>query len=100
MGSQNQLGPLPGGNASTKNITATTVIKATAGRVYTVSVVVAGSAAGSVYDNNSTSAGNTAANQIGTIPDTVGQVPFYGFPTSTGITLVPGTGQTLAISWS
>ena len=100
MGTQNALGPLPGGNANTKNITATTIVKATAGRVYTVSVVVAGSAAGSIYDNNSTSTGNTAANQIGTIPDAVGQYSFGGFPTSTGITLVPGTGQTLAISWA
>ena len=99
MGTQNALGPLPGGNTRTLDITAATVIKATAGRLYTISVVVAGSAAGAVYDNNATS-GNTAANQIGVIPDTAGQVPFYGFPTSTGIVVVPGTGQTLAVSWS
>lgn len=99
MGSQNQLGPLPGGNTRTLNITAATVIKATAGRLYTVAVVVAGTATGAVYDNTLTT-GNTAANQIGTIPDVVGQVPFYGFPTSNGIVVVPGTGQTLAVSWS
>lgn len=99
MGSQNQLGPLPGGNTRTLNITAATAIKTTAGRLYTVAVVVAGSTNGAVYDNNVTT-GNTAANQIGVIPDALGQVPFYGFPTSNGIVVVPGTGQTLSVSWS
>lgn len=99
MGSQNALGPLPGGNTRTLDITVATVIKATAGRVYTVSVLVAGSTTGAVYDNTATT-GNTAANQIGTIPDTVGQYAFNGFPTSSGIVVVPGTGQTLAVSWS
>lgn len=99
MGTQNALGPLPGGNTRTLDITAATVIKTTAGRVYTVAVLVAGTTTGSVYDSNSLS-GNTVANQVGTIPDVVGQVPFYGFPVSNGIVIVPGTGQTLAVSWS
>ncbi|MDR3445978.1 hypothetical protein [Dyella sp.] len=99
MGTQNALGPLPGGNTRTLNITAATAIKVTAGRLYTVAVVVAGTAAGAVYDGTLTT-GNTAANQIGTIPDVVGQVPFFGFPTSSGIVVIPGAGQTLAVSWS
>lgn len=93
------LAPLPGGTNTTLDITATTVIKASPGRVYTVSVLVAGSAAGGVYDNTLTT-GNTVANQIGVIPNTAGVLNFNAMPTAAGIVVVPGTGQTLAISWS
>jgi len=79
------------------NITAATVVKATAGRVAKVSVIVAGSAAGSVYDHATTS-GVGAANEIAVIPATVG-VYNIDFPVSNGIVLAPGTGQTLAISY-
>lgn len=93
------LAPLPGGTNTTLDITAAAVIKASPGRVYTVSVLVAGSAAGGVYDNTLTT-GNTVANQIGVIPNTAGVLNFNAMPTAAGIVVVPGTGQTLAISWS
>ncbi|GGA00471.1 hypothetical protein [Dyella caseinilytica] len=99
MGSQNQLGPLPGGNTRTLDITAATVLKANPGRVYTVSILVAGSTTGAIYDNTLTT-GNSVTNQIGTIQEAIGTQPFYGFPTTSGIVVVPGTGQTLAVSWS
>jgi hypothetical protein len=96
---QYPLAPVPGGTATTLDITAATVVKSSPGRVFTVSVLVAGSAAGGVYDNTLTT-GNTVANQIGVIPNTAGVINFNAMPTTNGIVVTPGTGQTLAISWS
>ena len=93
------LGPRPGGNASKLNVTAATVIKATPGTVYNVNVIVAGSTAGTVNDCATTGAA-AAANQIATIPNAVGNYEVGPFPTFTGIVVVPGTGQTVAISFS
>lgn len=96
---QYPLVPVQGGTATTLSITAATVIKSSPGRVFTVSVVVDGSAAGGVYDNTATT-GNTAANQIGVVPNTAGVINYNAMPTANGIVVVPGTGQTLAVSWS
>jgi hypothetical protein len=98
---QYPLAPIPGGTTNTLDITAATVIKSSPGRVWTISVVVAGSAAGAVYDSVSTT-GNTAANQIGVTPTTAGAAPinFNAFPCLNGIVVAPGTGQTLSIAWS
>lgn len=96
---QYPLVPSAGGSANKLNVTAATVIKATPGTLFTVSVIVAGSTVGAVYDSASTS-GNTAADQVAVIPDTVGIVNANAFPCLVGITVVPGTGQTLAVAWS
>jgi len=79
------------------NITAATVVKATAGRIAKVSVIVAGSAAGSIYDAATTGAAG-AANEIAVIPATAGMINL-DFPVSNGIVVTPGTGQTLAVSF-
>ena len=79
------------------NITAATLVKASSGRVAKVSVLVAGSVAGSVNDA-ATIVGAGAANEIAVIPATVG-VYNIDFPVSNGIVLTPGTGQTLAICY-
>jgi len=79
------------------NITAATLVKAGAGRVAKVSVVVAGSGAGSINDA-ATIGTAAAANEIAVIPATVGIINI-DFPVSNGIVLTPGTGQTLAISY-
>jgi len=86
------------GTKTVLNITTATVIKPVAGRVARVSVLVAGSAPGSVNDCITTGAAATA-NEVYVIPNVAG---IYGvdMPTSTGITVVPGTGQTLAVSYS
>ncbi|HXS13678.1 MAG TPA: hypothetical protein VN734_13300 [Acidobacteriaceae bacterium] len=89
---------LPGGNRAALNVTVSTVIKATSGICVSVAVVVAGSTAGTVNDVASTG-GATAANQFGTIPDVVGTYQF-NWPCGTGITVIPGTGQTLAVSFA
>lgn len=95
---QYPLVPSPGGTATTLDVTAATVIKASPGRVFTVSVLVAG-AAGAIYDSISTT-GNTAANQIGAIPAVAGPLNFNAFPCVNGIVVVPGAAQVLSIAWS
>src|SRR6185437_11666561 len=89
---------LPGGNRAALNVTAATVLKNTAGICVSVAVVTAGSAAGTVNDV-ATTGGVAAANQFGTIPNAVGTYTF-NWPCGTGITVVPGAGQTLAVSFS
>lgn len=80
------------------NITAATVVKAVAGRVARISVIVAGSAVGSVNNAITTGAAATS-NQIFVIPDTVGSYIIDMWCTA-GIVVVPGTGQTLAVSYT
>ena len=94
----NPLGPRPGGTASKLNVSATTVIKASPGTLFRVNVVTAG-ATGAVYDNASTSTGNTAANLIAEIPAVVGSYEFT-WPAFTGITYVPGAAQVAAFAFS
>jgi len=86
------------GYQATYNITAATVIKIGSGLIATVSVIVAGSAAGAVHDAATTGAA-AASNQVATIPAAIGLVPVR-WGVTTGIVIVPGTGQTLALSWS
>jgi len=85
------------GNAGSLNITAARVVKATAGRAARVSVIVAGSAPGSVNDAATTGTVATA-NLVYVIPNTVG-IYTIDWPCTTGITVTPGTGQTVAISY-
>lgn len=85
-------------NKSALNITANTVVKATPGFVVSLSVVVAGSGAGSINDA-ATVAAAAAANEIAVIPATAGTYAI-SFPASNGIVVKPGTGQTIAISYN
>lgn len=91
--------PIANGASSHMNLTASAVIKAAPGRSYTVTVSVAGSGAGSLNDCLTVGAA-AAANQVGSIPATVGSYQFFGWPHAVGIVLVVGTGQTLAISYT
>lgn len=87
-----------GGTKSALNITSATVIKAGPGKVVNVSVLVAGSAAGSVNDAATVGA-VAAANEVASIPNSVGVVNLNHFPCANGIVVTPGTGQTLAVSY-
>lgn len=87
----------PGGFSRTLNITAATVVKASAGMVGVVTVAVAGSAAGAIHDIDTTGAA-AAANKIYTTPAAVGSF-VLNFPCDTGIVVAPGTGQTIVLSW-
>ncbi len=80
------------------NITTATIVKATSGRLMKVSVIVAGSATGTVNDVATTGAA-AAVNQIGTVPQSVGTTTF-DWPCADGLVVVPGSGQTLAVSYT
>ena len=84
------------GIASNTNITSATLVKSSSGRVCTVSVVVAGSASGKIYDAASSTA---TTNPVFTIPMTVGAY-IVNIPTSYGIVVAPGTGQTVTVGFS
>lgn len=85
------------GLKSAKNLTAATLVQAGVGRVAKVSVIVAGSAVGTVNDVATTGAA-AVANQIMVIPNTVG-VYDLDWPLGLGLVVVPGTGQTVAVSY-
>lgn len=82
------------GTTAANNIAAATTVKASAGRLFRVSVVVAG-AAGVICDNNGACA---AANIVGALPAVVGTYEF-NWPMLTGIRVEPGAGQTVAITY-
>lgn len=77
-------------------LTAATVVKASSGRIAVISVIVAGSAAGRVYDAASTT---DTSKPLYVIPQTVG-VYIVNLPASFGVTIAPGTGQTVSGSFS
>jgi hypothetical protein len=79
------------------DITAATVVKASPGRLALISVIVAGSAVGAAYDAVSVT-GNTAADQVAVIPNTVG-VYVIDWPCLAGIVVAPGTGQTISVAY-
>ena len=79
------------------NLTAATLVKAGAGRIIKFAVIVAGSAAGTINDS-ATTGGAAAANEIAVIPNTVG-IYSLEWPTVNGLVVVPGTGQTVAVSY-
>lgn len=98
VGPVSQSPGLPGGNQAWLDVTVALVAKSGPGICVAVTVVVAGSAPGTVNDVAST-AGAAVANQFGTIPNTVGTYTF-NWPCGTGIVVVPGTGQTLSVSFA
>lgn len=83
---------------SVRAITAATVVKPNAGTVYTILVSIAGTAAGAVYDANTTG-GDVAANLVASIPDATGVVQI-NWPCKSGILVVPGAGQTVSIAFA
>ena len=86
------------GISTALNLSASTVVKATPGRVCKVNVITAGSAPGTINDCATTGAIATS-NQVATIPNTVGQYDI-DFPCLVGITYGLGTGQVVAISYN
>lgn len=77
-------------------LTVPTVVKTSSGRVAVISVTVAGSAPGTLYDGAALGA---TTKPLCVIPNTVG--PFVvNMPTSFGLLVVPGSGQTVSGSFS
>ena len=92
------------GHASALNIAASTQVSTVPpdfsrgqARLVRINVVVAGSAAGNAYDAAS-EAGAVAANLFASIPYVVGSY-LIDFPIMAGILIVPGTGQTVSVSY-
>lgn len=77
-------------------ITTLTAVSTAAGRFAVVSVIVAGSTTGTVYDSNSTT---ILTRPLFTIPNTLG-VFFVNMPTTLGLVVSPGTGMTVSVSYS
>lgn len=72
-------------------------VKAAAGVICVVNVLAAGSGTGTINDCTGTAAAVTA-NEIAVIPETVGPISL-NFPCLLGITVVPGTGQQVSVSY-
>jgi len=86
------------GTHSFLNVTATTAIKSTAGRICVVNVIAGGSAIGAVYDRATTS-GIATANSVAVIPSDVGTYMF-DFPCANGIVVAPPTGAIVTVSFN
>lgn len=94
------IGQTPWGSFNELNITAATVVKASRGVILQISVNVAGSAAGAVYDAAATT-GNVAANLVAPIPSAISASPIpYNFMCLSGILIVPPTGGTVSVSYA
>lgn len=89
---------IPVNQKSALGLTSATVIKPSKGFVATVTVVEAGTGDGAVADSASTS-GISDANVVAVLPQVRGTYT-VNFPCENGITVVPGTGQTLAVSYA
>lgn len=83
------------GKACATNISTATLVSSSAGRVASISVLVAGSA-GTIYDSNNIANLN---NKLCVIPAAVG-IQFVNLPVGLGILVVPGSGQTVTVSYS
>lgn len=84
------------GALSYTDLSTTTLVHSTAGRICNVIVTTAGSATGAIYDSTNTS---SPSNLVYVIPNTVG-VYVVNFPINYGIVVVPGTGQVVSVSHS
>ena len=93
--------PGNGGSRSALNVSTTTVIKASPGVVYKVLIVTPPTAAGGIYDSNVTT-GLGASNLID--PIGTGLAVSYAFdlewPCANGITINPGTGGVVSVSYT
>ena len=77
-----------------------TVVKNSAGRIASVSIIVAGSGTGFIYDGATLTA---TTKPLWVIPEAAkasGEPYLVNFPTSFGLLVVPGTGQTVSVSYS
>jgi hypothetical protein len=86
------------GTVTSSTATASAVIFNGRGYLVNVCVIVAGSAVGAIHNTN-TVAGVSAANQLFSIPNTVG-VYQLGQVFTTGLVIVPGTGQSINITYT
>ena len=86
------------GSQAALAISSNTSVKIGNGRIAIVSVTVAGSAPGALYDAASVSLAGTA-NKMFVIPNTVGTT-VVNLPFLNGLVVEPGSGQTVTVSYS
>lgn len=84
------------GASRSATLTANTIVSTGQGRLASVSVIVAGSTDGIIYDS---SAVGTLTNAIAVIDNALG-VTVINMPYNSGLVVVPGTGMTLVVSYS
>jgi hypothetical protein len=77
-------------------LTATTLVSTGQGRVASISVTVAGSADGMIYDSSAT---GSLVNSLSVIDNVLG-VTVVNMPYNNGLVVVPGTGMTVVVSYS
>ena len=85
------------GTQTSLTVTAATVVFTGGGYIVNFSVVVAGTAAGLIYDANNTSP--TAPDALCVTPATVG-IYSAGQVFTSGLVVVPGTGQSINVTYS
>ena len=78
------------------NVSAATVVATGQGRLVRISVITAGTTAGTAYDATRAAA---TTDPILTIPNTVGVIE-VNCPTNNGIVILPGTGQVVTVIYS
>lgn len=88
------------GLSTTEAIKVATVVKTSAGRVASVSIITAGSTSGMIYDSASTQVTSAPLWVIPEVANANGEPYVVNLPTDSGILVVPGTGQSITISWS
>lgn len=84
------------GSRIAKGLTSASLVKVGPSRVATVSVIVAGSANGTIYDASVASA---TTNPIYVIQNSIG-ITTVNLPVVNGIVVSPGTGMTVTIGYS
>lgn len=92
-------GPQIGSINTTANIGGPVVLKASAGTLFAITLVIGGSTAGAIYDCTSVASAGQG-NLIFTIPTTGGPLFVLEWPFQNGIVIVPGTGQIVAAKWA
>jgi hypothetical protein len=84
------------GTKTVPAINSATVVKTTPGRICRVSVTVAGSTPGMIYDGTLPT---TTTSPLWVVPNSV-SITDVNLPTTYGIVVIPGTGQTVSVSFS
>jgi hypothetical protein len=85
------------GNVTSTTITSSTLVATGSGRLVNFVVLVAGTGNGAIY-NTTNSASPPAANELVVIPQTIGVYP-VGAAFTNGLLVVPGTGQTVTVTY-
>jgi hypothetical protein len=86
------------GSYTSATVTANTLVVSGRGYLVSFTVVVAGSAAGSIYNANSITS-PPAAQKLCSVGTTVGVFPM-GLVFTNGLVIVPGTGQSINVTYS